>query len=46
MAPVFLDQLIPWERFGVSWLIPALVILFVGGLLWSVWSLLHAVVKA
>ena len=47
MAPVFLGQLLPWQTYEItSWLFPLLGVIFVAGFLWSVWSLLHAVVRA
>lgn len=47
MAPVILGQLLPWERYEITnWLFPLLGILFAAGLIWSVWSMLHAVVRA
>ena len=47
MAPMILGQLLPWQTYEVTdWLVPMLVVLFVGGFLWSIWSLLHAVVRA
>lgn len=47
MAPVFLGQLLPWETYEInSWLFLALGVIFVAGFLWSLWSLLHAVVRS
>jgi len=47
MAPMLLGQILPWEAFeNTAWIIPLLVILFVIGFLWSLWSMLHAVVRA
>lgn len=46
MAPVFLTQIFPLEVVSAAEvLIPLLAVLLVIGLVWSVWSLLHAVVK-
>lgn len=47
MAPVFLGQLLPWQTYEITnWLFPLLGVLFAAGFLWSVWSLLHAVVRS
>lgn len=47
MAPVFLGQLLPWRTHEITnWLFPLLGVLFVAGFLWSIWSLLHAVVRS
>lgn len=47
MAPVFLGQLLPWRNQVItSWLFPLLGVIFVAGFLWSIWSLLHAVVRS
>lgn len=47
MAPVFLGQLLPWQTYEITnWLFPALGVIFVAGFLWSLWSLLHAVVRS
>ena len=47
MVPVFLGQLLPWRTYEITnWLFPLLGVLFVAGFLWSVWSLLHAVVRS
>lgn len=47
MAPVFLGQLLPWQTYEITnWLFPLLGAIFVAGFLWSVWSLLHAVVRS
>lgn len=47
MAPVFLGQLLPWRTYEITnWLFPLLGVLFVAGFLWSIWSLLHAVVRS
>ena len=47
MAPVFLGQLLPWETYEInSWLFLVLGVIFVAGFLWSLWSLLHAVVRS
>ena len=46
MAPVFLGQLLPWRTHEITnWLFPLLGVIFVAGFLWSIWSLLHAVVR-
>lgn len=44
--PMIFQHLIPWEQVGTAWLIPTLTVIFIGGFLWSVWSLLHAVVRS
>lgn len=47
MVPVFLGQLLPWQTYEITnWLFPLLGAIFVAGFLWSVWSLLHAVVRS
>lgn len=47
MVPVFLGQLLPWQTYEITnWLFPLLGVLFVAGFLWSLWSLLHAVVRS
>ena len=47
VAPMILGQLLPWEEFELTnWLVPMLVFLVLAGFLWSIWSLLHAVVRA
>lgn len=47
MAPMILSQLFPWEKYEITnWLLPAMAVIFVIGFLWSVWSLLHAVVHS
>jgi len=46
-APMILGQLLPWKTYEITnWLIPLLAVLFVAGFLWSLWSLLHAVVRS
>ena len=46
-APMILSQLLPWKTYEITnWLIPLLAVLFIAGFLWSLWSLLHAVVKS
>ena len=46
-APMILGQLLPWKTYEITnWLIPLLAVLFIAGFLWSLWSLLHAVVKS
>ena len=46
-APMILGQIFPWESWEItSWLIPLACVLFVFGVLWSLWSMLHAVVRA
>lgn len=46
MLGCFGPQLLPWEQYTITdWLFPALGVLAVLSLLWSVWSLLHAVVR-
>lgn len=40
-------QLLPWRTYEITnWLLPLLGILTIVGFVWSIWSLLHAVVKA
>lgn len=47
MTPMILGQLLPWEEYEITnWLFPMMAVIFVAGFLWSVWSLLHAVVRA
>lgn len=47
MAPMLLTQIFPRSVVSATgWLIPVLAVLFIAGFLWSVWSLLHAVVRA
>ena len=47
MTPMILGQLLPWEKYEITnWLFPMMAVIFVAGFLWSVWSLLHAVVRA
>lgn len=47
MVPVFLGQLLPWQTYEITnWLFPLLGVIFVAGFLWSLWSLLHAVVRS
>lgn len=47
MVPVFLGQLLPWQTYEITnWLFPLLGAIFVAGFLWSLWSLLHAVVRS
>lgn len=46
MVGMLFGQSIPWEfHTTIDWLIPTLVVLVVLGLVWSIWSLLHAVIK-
>ena len=46
-APMILMQVLPWRNYEItSWLFPLLAVLFIAGFLWSVWSLLHAVVRS
>ena len=46
-APMILGQLLPWKTYEITnWLIPLLAVLFIAGFLWSLWSLLHAVVRS
>ena len=46
-APMILSQFLPWKTYEITnWLIPLLAVLFIAGFLWSIWSLLHAVVKS
>ena len=47
MGPVILGQLLPWRTHEITnWLFPLLAVLFLAGFLWSLWSLLHAVVRS
>ena len=47
MVPVLLSQVLPWEHYQITdWLFPLLGVLVLAGLIWSVWSMLHAVVRA
>ena len=47
MVPVFLGQLLPWRTHEITdWLFPLLGVIFIAGFLWSIWSLLHAVVRS
>lgn len=47
MAPVILGQLLPWRTHVITdWLFPLLGVVFVAAFLWSIWSLLHAVVRS
>lgn len=40
-------QMLPWKTYQITnWLFPLLGVMVLVGLIWSVWSLLHAVVKA
>jgi len=42
----FAPQLLPWKQYTiVDWLFPLLGLFLLAALLWSIWSLLHAVVK-
>lgn len=46
-APMILTQIFPRQLSNsVELIIPLLVLIFAAGLLWSLWSLLHAVVRA
>lgn len=46
-APMILTQIFPRQLSNsVELIIPLLVLIFAAGLLWSIWSLLHAVVRA
>ena len=46
MGPMLLGQLLPWRTHVITdWLFPLLAVVFVAGFLWSIWSLLHAVVR-
>jgi len=46
MAPCILGQLLPWKTYEITnWLWPLLAVLFVLSFLWSLWSMLHAVVR-
>ena len=45
-APMILGQVLPWRTYEITdWLFPLLGFIFVAGFLWSLWSLLHAVVR-
>lgn len=47
MGPMILGQLLPWRTHVITdWLFPLLAIIFIAGFLWSIWSLLHAVVRS
>lgn len=47
MVFVIVFQFLPWKQYTiVDWLFPLLGIMTLGALIWSVWSLLHAVVKS
>ena len=47
VLPMFLLQIFPQELVSSAELmVPVLAVLFVAGFLWSIWSLLHAVVKS
>ena len=42
----FSPQLLPWQQYTiVDWLFPLLGVIALAAFLWSIWSLLHAVVK-
>ena len=42
----FAPQLLPWKQYTiVDWLFPLLGGFVLAAFLWSIWSLLHAVVK-
>lgn len=42
----FAPQLLPWKQYTiVDWLFPLLGVFVLAAFLWSIWSLLHAVVK-
>ena len=46
-APMILTQIFPRQIFNsAALMVPLLVLIFAAGLLWSIWSLLHAVVRA
>lgn len=46
-APMILTQVLPWRTEVITDLLfPLLGLIFVAGFLWSIWSLLHAVVRA
>ena len=46
MVFIFGQQLLPWKTHMITnWLFPLVGLLFLGGLIWSVWSLLRAAVK-
>lgn len=47
MAACFSPQFLPWQKIGsIPWLYPVMGITAAAALIWSVWSLLHAVVKS
>lgn len=47
MAPVILSQIFPWRSYALAGqLLPILAAVFAAGFLWSIWSLLHAVVRS
>lgn len=46
-GPMILAQVLPWKTYEITnWLFPMLGVLAVAGLVWSIWSMLHAVVRA
>ena len=45
VAPMLLSQLLPKVILTAGWLIPLLTVLLLAAFLWSVWYLLHAVVR-
>ena len=45
VAPMLLSQLLPKGILTAGWLIPLLTVLLLAAFLWSVWYLLHAVVR-
>ncbi|WP_251315955.1 hypothetical protein [Flintibacter muris] len=47
MGSMFLGQILPWRTQEITnWLFPMLAVMCVAGFLWSIWSLLHAVVRS
>ena len=46
MLVCFAPQILPWDRYEITnWLFPLAGLLAAASLIWSLWSLLHAVVK-
>lgn len=47
MAVILSPQLLPWKQLAtMDWLLPLTIAMAVAALIWSIWSLLHAVVKS
>ncbi len=46
-GPMILMQILPWRTYAITdWLFPLLGVLAVAALAWSIWSMLHAVVRS